>query len=311
MSFSTAVKQEMMNRRLEKSCCHRAVCVGTACFSYAFSPRKLEIHTESPEIADYFVAEFSVQNISLRRAGWWSHGRELTGLSASEEGCSEFEAFYAQAVQLLCSVPNGEKKGAKRCEDCTGSFLAGAFLAAGTISDPNKEYHLEFVVPRPGLAELLCEKLALLGIEGHCSRKNGTEVVYLRASEQIEDLLTAMGAVHCAMDIMNEKIYKNYRNQANRITNCETANIDKIVAANVRVLAAIEILQKNGRIKLLPETLQQAAAARLAQPDISLAELAAGMQPPVSKSGLSHRLKKLVELAEGVSNGKKEGRESV
>ena len=184
------------------------------------------------------------------------------------------------------------------CPGCIGAYLAGAFLCGGIVADPQKEYHLEFVSQHSDRLDELAQLLAAEGMEPRRIRKNANDVLYLSASEQVEDLLTAIGAGHCAMEIMNAKIYKTYRNQANRITNCETANIDKTVAANRRALDAIRTLQDAGMLETLPEPLRLAAAARLADPAATLGELAASMQPPVSKSGLSHRMKKLTELAE-------------
>ena len=186
------------------------------------------------------------------------------------------------------------------CPGCLGAYLAGAFLCGGIVADPQKEYHLEFVSQHSHRLDELAELLAAEGMEPRRIRKNANDVLYLSASEQVEDLLTAIGAGHCAMEIMNAKIYKTYRNQANRITNCETANIDKTVAANRRALDAIQALREADLLDGLPEPLRLAAAARLADPASTLGELAAAMQPPVSKSGLSHRMKKLIELAEKI-----------
>ena len=122
-------------------------------------------------------------------------------------------------------------------------------------------------------------------------------VVYLKASEPIEDILTFMGATGGAMEMMNRKVYKELRNKTNRLNNCDTANMDKTATANVQALRAIAFLEENDALDALPDTLRQAAAMRRQYPDLPLAALAARFDPPISKSGLSHRFKKLESIA--------------
>ena len=296
MSFSLQVKKELCAHIIEKPCCARAFCFGAACFSYIFSGEKLEFHTESKMVAKYLRTAFAAQGVTLHTGTYWVHGRDKLSLVTDEqEGPAQLAAFFHTCG--LAGAQDGAQK-LLRCAGCAGAYLAGAFLCGGIVADPQKEYHLEFVSQHSPRLDELAELLTAEGLEPRRIRKNANDVLYLSASEQVEDLLTAIGAGHCAMEIMNAKIYKTYRNQANRITNCETANIDKTVAANQRALDAIHTLQNAGALEGLPEPLRLAAAARLADPDSTLGELAASMQPPVSKSGLSHRMKKLIELAE-------------
>jgi hypothetical protein len=183
------------------------------------------------------------------------------------------------------------------CEHCVGAFVASAFLCSGTITNPEKEYNLEFL---SGRYQLMRDFSALLmghGFAPKLTRRKGCNVLYFKASEQIEDMLTFMGASGAALQIMNLKVYKDFRNKANRITNCETANIDKTVAASSQTLEAIAFLREQGALDALPEPLRQAAAMREEYPDLSLKELAQQFSPPLSKSGLSHRMKKLEQLA--------------
>ena len=141
---------------------------------------------------------------------------------------------------------------------------------------------------------------ALLTARGFVPRtilRKGSGVLYFKASEQIEDMLTFMGAQSAALEIMNLKVYKDFRNKANRLTNCETANIGKTASASAQTLYAIQLLRRRGALAALPEALQQAAAVREAYPTEPLKELAAHFPYPISKSGLSHRIKKLEALA--------------
>ncbi len=301
MTFSSQVKTELCAHIIEKPCCARAFCWGAAGFSHTFTMDKLEFHTESEQLARYLRTMFAGQGIRLQPGSYRVHGHEKLILSTGAEGAAQLAAFAA-----ACGVDHPEAvlqnfsllEQQLRCPACQGAFLTGAFLCGGIIANPQKEYHLEFVSQQPARLRALADLLTRDGLEPRHIRKNTNEVLYLSASEQIEDLLTGMGAARFAMEIMNEKIYKNYRNQVNRITNCENANIDKTVEANQKAITAITQLQQAGVLGTLPQPLQDAAAARLADPAATLAELAAAMRPPVSKSGLAHRFKKLIDTAD-------------
>lgn len=183
------------------------------------------------------------------------------------------------------------------CGQCVSWFVAVAFLCSGTATDPQKGYNLEFSTPRRNLARDFEALLAEHEFAPRRTLRKGAGVVYVKASEQVEDLLTFMGATSASLELMNSKIYKDIRNMTNRLTNCETANMDKTAVANAQTARAIRYLQQQGALEALPEPLRQAAALRMQYPEYSLAQLAAAFQPPISKSGLSHRLKKLEETA--------------
>lgn len=302
MTFSAQVKQELCAHTWENPCCALAFCYGAACFSHSFTPQYLEFHTESRTVARCLRTAFAARGIPLRTDSYCVHGHSKLALTAQGPDAPAQLAAYAAACGSTAArlAAGGALSGLLRCPGCRGAYLAGAFLCGGIVANPQKEYHLEFVCQRAVVLDELAALLQGQGLSPLRTRKNANLVLYLRASEQIEDLLTQMGAPHCAMAIMNEKIFKNFRNQANRATNCETANIDKTVAANQRTLEAIRLLQAHGALAGLPQPLRQAAAARLADPAATLAELAAAAQPPVSKSGLAHRLKKLEEAADAL-----------
>ena len=176
-----------------------------------------------------------------------------------------------------------------------GRIYSGAFLSCGQVSDPGKEYHLEFVAGSETAAFGLLQLLRELGFDPKLIDRGSGFVVYLKDSENVEDLLTYMGAPGAALQVMDVKIVKTVRNKANRITNCENANIGKTVSASVAQLTAIERLEQAGRLSGLSPELQETAAARREHPDLALSELAALLG--VSRSGVNHRLKKLTELA--------------
>jgi hypothetical protein len=178
------------------------------------------------------------------------------------------------------------------------AFFAGVFLTCGSIMDPNKSYHMEFVAP----TETLCNDLRiflhqLLGIKGHILQRKQAFVLYIKDSEQIEDILTFMGAQQCTLDLMNIKIKKDMRNKANRVRNCDAANIDKVVSAAMRQTAEIRWIAEKQGLDSLPADLKELAELRLENPELSLKELGELLQPPISRSGVNHRFQKLSLLA--------------
>ena len=183
---------------------------------------------------------------------------------------------------------------------CKRAYLRGAFLGAGSVSDPEKGYHLEFVNPSEKHAIFLQEIMASMEMEPKVVARKGNYILYLKEGTQIVDLLNIMGAHIALMELENVRIVKEVRNNVNRIVNCETANLKKTVSAAVRQTQDIEYIQNTIGIAALPENLQQIATFRLEYPSSSLKELGELLTPPVGKSGVNHRLKKISEIAEQI-----------
>ena len=183
-------------------------------------------------------------------------------------------------------------------DDCPAALLRWAFLACGAVGNPETGYHLEFSVPYYNLSRDLLALLRELGFGAKHVCRKGAHVVYFKESEQIEDCLTLMGAPNASLELMGVKMVKDIRNNANRVTNCESANIDKTVAAAAVHVEAVRKIEARGGLELLPEDLREAARPRLENPDMSLRELGEAMEPPLSRSGVNHRLLRIVEFAE-------------
>lgn len=164
--------------------------------------------------------------------------------------------------------------------------------------DPQKEYNIEFLTSRTNLAKDFEALLAEHEFAPHRTRRNGVNLIYVKNSANVERILAFMGAANAAAQIKAQKAVKQVRNQINRHTNCDTANLSKTARANAQTLKAIRFLKEQNALETLPEVLQDAAAKRLAYPDLSLTALCACFDPSVSKSGLSHRMKKLESLAD-------------
>lgn len=181
---------------------------------------------------------------------------------------------------------------------CQRAFLRGAFLAAGSMSDPGKSYHLEIVCTSLSQAEQICEILLSFQLEARIVQRKKYQVVYMKDGTGIADFLNVVEAHVSLMEFENRRIVKEMRNSVNRRVNCETANITKTVNASARQIDDILYLQEHHGFGALPENLREMAEVRLAYPDAPLRELGEYLDPPVGKSGVNHRLRKLSELAD-------------
>ena len=182
---------------------------------------------------------------------------------------------------------------------CKNAFLRGAFLAGGSVTDPEKGYHLEVATTHQSVSrEVFTLVEEVMGFYPKTTARGGTQVLYIKQSEQISDFLTYLGAPVAAMGIMEARLEKELNNKVNRRCNCDDANISKVVEAAQEQLNAIQILQARNLYDQLPVKVRQAAEARLKHPEASLTELAAMMEPSITKPAMSHRLKKLVQLAQ-------------
>lgn len=188
-------------------------------------------------------------------------------------------------------------------ECCRRAFLRAAFLCVGSMSDPEKEYHLEFACTEGDTAEQIREVLNGYGMGAKVIRRKKYHVVYLKDSEEIAQVLGLIGAHVSLMELENRRIMKEVRNSVNRRVNCETANISKTVNAAQNQIRDIQFLEREGRLRELPEGLRKIAELRLEHPEVSMSELGRMCSPPISKSGVSHRLRKLSEHAQRLQGG--------
>ena len=181
---------------------------------------------------------------------------------------------------------------------CKRAFIRGAFLASGSMSDPNKSYHFEIVCRTMEQAEQLQQLMNGFETEAKIVERKGHYVVYLKEGSQIVDMLNVMEAYVSLMNLENVRILKEMRNSVNRKVNCETANISKTVNAAVKQLEDIELIRSKLGLDQLPQNLREMALIRLEYPEAALKELGNYLTPPVGKSGVNHRLRKLAEIAE-------------
>ncbi len=185
-----------------------------------------------------------------------------------------------------------------------GAFAAGVFMACGSISSPDKEYHLEFVFQDESICGWFCRSMMYrFAIPLRQTKRKDSFVLYLKGSEGIEDVLTLIGAQMSSLELMNVKVYKDFRNRANRATNCDTANCERQNRCAARQIEAIKRIEASeGGLSRLDDDLREIAELRLKYPEYNLAELSAEVSKPISKSGVNHRLKRIEEIAETINN---------
>ena len=183
-------------------------------------------------------------------------------------------------------------------DDEKRAYIRGACLGGGSVTNPEKNYHLEFVTHSEEYAQDLCELINSCGLNSKVIQRKNSFIVYIKEGEQIVDILNIMGAHSCLLELENIRIMKEMRNNVNRLVNCETANLSKTVNAAVRQVESIKFIQSKIGLKRLPQNLREIAELRLEYPDESLKELGEMLDPPVGKSGVNHRLRKIEKIAE-------------
>lgn len=185
-------------------------------------------------------------------------------------------------------------------ECCRRSYLRGVFLGGGSVNNPEGTYHLEIITNNENHAREIRRLFKRFGLEAKINVRKNWFVIYLKESEQIVSCLNIMGAHDALLDFENKRIFKDMRNQVNRLVNCETANLNKTVNAAVQQLESIKLVKDVVGLTNLPPGLRQVAEVRINHPDASLRELGEMLDPKLGKSGVSHRLRKIEELAQSL-----------
>ena len=296
-SFSGKAKAEMCRAIPRRSCCVMAECFGVLLFCNSFSNDCIRIVTESREFANCLPKLFrKAFGLSFDIVpGQDSPGKMIFQITDTQKIATIMRAFgfdSKNTFALHVNLPLVEN------DCCKAAFLRGAFLSGGSVTDPEKGYHLEFTTTHGSVSREAYTLIhETLGFYPKLATRAGTHMLYLKQSEQIKDLLTSVGAPVAMMAIVEARLEKELNNKVNRRCNCDEANTSKVVEAAQEQLTAIRLLRQNGMLEHLPQKLQQTAEAREQNPSASLTELAAMSQPPVTKSAMNHRLKKLVALA--------------
>lgn len=294
MSFSSSVKEELSSLSASL-CCQAAEAYGMAQCGRSFGAT-LSLQTESHTQAERYAERLAkVGNVSVPTVQIPSSSGGFYQVFFSQEDCAAVKQRFGHALREAAVRIN---RANLECEDCAAAYLRGAFLVCGTISNPETGYHLEFCVPYYHLSRDIARLLTEAGLQPRIVRRKGNYVVYLKESAQIEDCLTLMGATNASLELMSIKIVKDIRNNANRVANCENANIDKTVAAaSEQRKMLLRLREKSGGFEQLSPQLRELAELRLENPELSLRELGELLDPPLTRSGVNHRLQRLAELA--------------
>lgn len=315
MSFSSRTKLELASERIKGDCCKLAALSALMRMSGSLQlmgggRRRLRITMESYAVARWtirlakglFPLESEILIRERKRLGKNRSFAIVLFGDALEQALLEtgFLKQTEDGYSLGGSIP--ERILENDC--CKRAFMRGAFLGGGSISNPEKGYHLEFVVVSEPFAKELCDLLNWYALKAKMISRKGSFVVYLKESEKITEFLALIGANGALLDLENVRTEKDFTNNLNRKFNCETANIRKSVEAAIRQNEMIRYLLDNGAFSKLSPELRAIAELRIDNPELSLAELGNLMDPPLGKSGVNHRLRKLEEIALSIKHQK-------
>lgn len=300
MTFTQKVKLELVKVAKKKECCENALLYGVLLYGKRFSYEGIVLSFESRKIAsfveDLLKKRFSelASEITLdKKAGYMITITTGAPLFASE---TILKHFYHQKGEVFLTI----KQENFTCNDCFSSFLSGAFLSCGIVTDPQKEYHLELKTNKLHLTEDTKKLFANFSLPFKQSKRKEKQFLYLKESEAIEDTLTFMGATSASLELMDTKVYKGLRNKVNRITNCETANITKTVKAATKQIEAIKLIVDYKGWEYFPDDLINIALLRFENPQMSLSEMGELQPEKLSKSAMNNRLMKIMRMAQEV-----------
>ncbi len=308
MSFSFKVKNELARIELKRNCCQKAELTAliymTGSLQLSQNKLALNIHTENPASARRIflllknLYEVNSHLLVRKKTRLKKNNTYLVKVSETEKVQNILQDLKiidgGEAVSGINRNISGEII-AKKC--CRRAYLRGAFLARGSISNPDNSYHLELGAEYEEQAREIVTLLKTFEIPGKMiPRKNGF-LVYLKDGQQIMEFLNVIGAHQAMFYYENVRILKEMRNNINRLVNCDTANVNKTVIAAMNQLEAINIISMNVGLQNLPGSLRQVAELRVQYPEATIKELGEMFTPPLSKSGVNHRLRKLEKMA--------------
>ena len=286
MSFSSEQKEQIIAETYKSACCRRAMLMGILSAKAIIDGSEILISLEKKELCEFsskLISEF--------------YGVESMIFSPKSGGRCKHLSFKSKAASKYLRLI--EKEGelfSEKCQGCSSSYLKGVFLSCGTISDPRKQYLLE-LSPVNNI-ESLVAFLENHSFSPKVTLRNGKKLIYFKRASEIEDFCGFLGLTDAMFEITNTQIEREFLNNTNRVVNCETNNIEKSVSASGKQIEAINALIEHNLLSSLPEELEYTAKLRIQNDGLSLSQLSKLFTPPISKSGLSHRLSKIIEIAD-------------
>lgn len=300
-SFAYKVKKELCRVGLPRHCCCRAEAYGVLLYCNTFNSQEIRIITENPDFSARLPRLFK-KAFDLRF--------DFLPEQESSRGKMIFRIVEPQKLERIISQLGYDMRqntvlhvnfGILEEECCRNALLRGAFLSGGSVTDPEKRYHLELSSSHVQASREMSALLTEMGFSPRSVMRGGSSVIYFKQCEHIENFLTTIGAPAAAVEIMTTKLDKEIRNEANRAMNCDMANVNKTLDAAQVQCDAIEKLRNTGKLEQLPAKLQETALLRLENPELSLGQIAERCDPPVTKSCINHRMRKLLEIARELS----------
>ena len=312
LTFSGEVKEELSKNLAEKEHCHIAeiAAIIGMCGKVAIDSRErysIKVRTENVSVArKYFTLLRKTFNIDTETLVSANKSKGHTTYTVIIKNHEDAMRVLRETKLMDDDGEIPEEYSIIRRPCCKRAYLRGAFLAAGSISNPEKSYHIEIVCANRKRANQIKMLINGFRLDSKVILRKNSYVVYLKEGSQIVDLLNIIEAPISLMKMENVRILKEMRNTVNRKVNCETANINKTVSAAAKQAEDIAFIQKTIGVSKLPDTLQEVARLRLAHPEASLKELAELSTSEIGKSGINHRLRKLSEIAEELRENKEE-----
>ena len=299
ITYTSQLKREILTNKTWRTTYKKQLACGVLSYAQHFGYHDIIISTIDEQVARFF-AGLVPQIISLKGS--------ITTTEVVSGGRTTYTVMVDDVIDrrnllnfYAMLYPEGVTFDLLGGEHGTAAFIAGAFLACGSMSDPEKTYQLEFTVASVKNSHGLMDMFADVGFVPRKVERRGDIMVYFHDSQQIEDILTFLGSPRLALELMGVKILKERRNVANRMSNCDNANIDKtVIAASVQLQAIKKIYALCGET-FLNDDLQQIAQLRTKYPELSLRELGGYMIPPLSRSGINHRLQRIVKIADEIA----------
>lgn len=297
MSFCSRVKIQISKDGPKNGCCMRAETYGLLLFSHLLTKEKHVFRTEQSCTA-HLMAELTAAccsaYVEIEEVRTAEGKRKIFCVSLPETDQRELtlssfgiEEEDAAAIDF----------GLIESECCRDAFLRGVFLACGTVSDPDKAYHVDFTVHSQRLCKELCKILRTCGINCGMSERRGGYCAYVKEGESIEQLLAVIGAGDGYYEFVKLRLHRNLMNTTNRQVNCDNANISKIISAAQQQLVVIRRIEKECGLEKLPEDLRELAELRLENHDMSLRDLGECLSVPLSRSGVNHRMQRIIDFA--------------
>ncbi len=313
MSFSSDTKKALSEELPVKECCKKAFLMGLLTYSGTFSREKIKLITEIKPAADAVTGLLS-ELYGIESNLYVSERKNSREDEDSAEPVNSYKITVSdkkQIAKMSSDLPRSQISLYRinrdlidtGCEKCRSYYLRGAFVGSGTVSRPESSFHLEISTSFKNLASDTVQLCSETGIEPRLTVRGSSYVIYYKKSSDIADFLAYIGANSAGFDYINESILRENRGLANRAVNCDTANIKKTVSAAAEVMSAIEYLRDNGLLDKLPEDVRKTASLRYDNPQASLSELSEMSMPKLTKSGMNHRLKRIVEFADKYKRG--------